>query len=198
MLKRQRPLSPTHAAVPLLDCSIGDMLAERDSKRRRTLPPPLDGSYRGLADLPYDDDSPSSMSENKQDDVFLNIPTISDAAAEYKSANSVLRELHTLHHHRLLFFQSSAAVASSTCLSGHHPCHSMSSKTHLAPFPQYHDRDSSLPHLRTNQEKNDEREKLFPALEESCVKERYEGANRFLGSLVLSRRRDLVPSMHSS
>ena len=114
MLKRQRPVSPipTFSSVPLV---IADPFVERDTKRRRTLPPVLDGACRGWAQAPLSINNEEDDGEEDyiSDDEIKTVPNCSincsltqqqpgDKAA-YTSTNSFLRELHTLQQHRHLF-----------------------------------------------------------------------------------------------
>jgi len=118
MLKRQRPVSPppTFSSIPLVVADPPADFVGRDTKRRRTLPPVLDGAHRGWAQTPL----PISIAEDDEedyisDDEIENIaPNFSNNCsliqqqqpgdkAEYSSTNSFLRELHTLQQHRLLF-----------------------------------------------------------------------------------------------
>ncbi|TFK41388.1 hypothetical protein BDQ12DRAFT_438504 [Crucibulum laeve] len=213
MLKRQRAVSPPPStpSVPLLDSSSMDMLIDRDPKRRRTLPPVLDGPSRGWG-RPYTDDSyEEDYEENDSDPIYPDTGDHDAVAAldtvEYKSANNVLRELHTLNQHRLLF-------ASTSNVPPHYLPMKRTSHTYLPPTASS-DSDAHLPptflktflpaiserprlHSATLSHHNDEPENknthgMFVE-EGHCVKERYESSNKFLGSLFLSRRRELGSS----
>lgn len=118
MLKRQRPSSPppSKLSVPLLDSSPVDMMG-RDSKRRRTLPPVLDGPSRGWEQPEGNDSERYDLEEYSDDELVESEQTrVDDSSrtdsAEYKSANSVLRELHTLYQHRLAFSTTSPSLNS--------------------------------------------------------------------------------------
>jgi len=195
MLKRQRPSSPTPSklSVPLLDSSPMDIMGP-DSKRRRTLPPVLDGPSRGwrrpegndseLYDLEgYSDDELLESEQTRVDDSGID-------SAEYKSANSVLRELHTLYQHRLMF--------SSTNPSFNGPARSPQSQptsnVYNAPIqhatfqPVISEQPKGLSYPG-NPVNPGNRQMLKN--EVHCVTERYENTNRYLGNLFLSRRREL-------
>ena len=81
-----------------------DFADTRSTKRRRTLPPVLDGAQRGWAKSLEDDEEEDD--EYDDDDNYGNHPSPLDtqaAQSEYQTTNSMLRDLHTLHQHRLLF-----------------------------------------------------------------------------------------------
>ncbi|KAF8895047.1 hypothetical protein CPB84DRAFT_1963271 [Gymnopilus junonius] len=203
MLKRQRRTSPfLPSSIPLISDSPDDFI-DRDSKRRRTTPPVLDGPSRGwTAHLPqleddeeyYDDEYPPSY--NQPLDPSLEQTSLK---SEYKSANAILRELHVLHQHRLLF------PPSDTMPSGTYNAHPPTPtsphfflseeppliKCHVQSPPQDHQRTTAFTH--TSMVKDAQQE--LPLLEEvSRVTERYESINKFLGSLFISRRRVLDTS----
>lgn len=137
MLKRQRPVSPppTFPSVPLVTADPPTDFVERDTKRRRTLPPVLDGASRGWAQAPplsinnaEDDDEEDYISDDAVENITPNFsincsltqqqqPGNKDKA-EYTSTNSFLRELHTLQQHRLLSSSSRAPSSSSSFLCG--------------------------------------------------------------------------------
>lgn len=117
MLKRQRPVSPppTFSSVPLFIADLPADLVGRDTKRRRRLPPVLDGTYRGWAQAPplsnVEDDEEDYVSDDEVEKIAPNFSINCSLTqqqqpgekAEYTSTNSFLRELHTLQQHRLLF-----------------------------------------------------------------------------------------------
>ncbi|KAE9410827.1 hypothetical protein BT96DRAFT_239680 [Gymnopus androsaceus JB14] len=110
MLKRRASSPPpsSSSSVPIISDSTS-LENIRDSKRRRVLPPVLDGQMRGWGtaqdnlyqafdeeddgeeDIIDGDDNPDASSHNKNLD------------SPYKSANGFLHELHTLQRHRILF-----------------------------------------------------------------------------------------------
>ncbi|KAG5648162.1 hypothetical protein DXG03_006116 [Asterophora parasitica] len=116
MLKRQRQSSPP-PSIPLIEdpFPFQDITeARRNSKRRRVLPPSLDGNSRGWGvfappsqDNDEDEEYVSEEDEGTEDngDRSRWAPYLS----EYKDANNVLNELHTLQQHRLLFSSGHAS-----------------------------------------------------------------------------------------
>ena len=192
MLKRQRqtsPPPPSSSSVPLISNDpVADMIErERDSKRRRTLPPSLDGAARGWAKPEitegYDDDQEEQYSD-EEDAVYDYRPTrnqVTLASAEYKSTNTMLRDLHTLHQHRLLFSSPSPAMPhiTPTKLDYHstHDASNMSyrspSKTYMQPQPER--LRPSYPSVEL--EKGLQLERNVPE-EAEIVNERYENTNK--------------------
>lgn len=82
-----------------------DLTHHRDSKRRRVLPPVLDGDARGWAKPAYDDGEEEYESDEdieRQQDAHRNAVD-AQSLSPYKSANSFLHDLHTLQRHRLMF-----------------------------------------------------------------------------------------------
>ena len=96
MLKRQRNTSP-HPAPSGSTPMFADEPTDRDSKRRRTAAPVLDGAARGWIAQPDDEDDDEYVSHDEAP--YPALPR----SEEYKCTNNMLRELHTLHQHRLLF-----------------------------------------------------------------------------------------------
>jgi len=219
MLKRQRPVSPppTFSSVPLVitDPPATDFL-RRDTKRRRTLPPVLDGAYRGWAQAPpvsinnvEDDDEEDRISDDEVENIAPNFSINCSLTqqqspgdkAEYASTNSFLRELHTLQQHRLLFLspppsvpscssnQKDAADASNVLsYSGYHPTLNYKGQFNLPPQPPIErSRVSPIPITKLSQQQNH----TFPIDEIYSVTDHYQGTNKFLGSLFLSRKRVL-------
>lgn len=191
MLKRQRPSSPPPSIsnIPFVDDS------SHDFKRRRIFPPILDGPSRGWGmsqeeDI-YEEDAGTSDEERENTSSSSN-PDV----AEYKSANTALRELHTLNQHRLTFASSSRNAARS-CTHFIDPCsysHPIClSKSHLPPI-------SDRLRAQAETKVSLSHEPLPSNSDESrIVMQRYEDTNRLLGSLFLSRRRQLNDehSLHS-
>jgi len=208
MLKRQRPVSPTptFSSVPLV---ITDPSVGRDSKRRRTFPPVLDGACRGWAQAPLSTNNEEDDGEEDYilDDEIKNIVPINltqqlpgDKAA-YTSTNSFLRELHTLQQHRLL---SSSPPPPPSFLCGSNPkdaAHSYSGY-HSPPIKGHFNLPLQLPmerlrvssHMSPTAKLSQQQSNGFPIDEIHSVTEHYEGTNKFLGSLFLSRRRILDSS----
>ncbi|KAG5341376.1 hypothetical protein E4T56_gene13289 [Termitomyces sp. T112] len=187
MLKRQRPPSPPPfvPSIPLVDDSYPD--ATRDVKRRRILPPSLDGKSRdwSIPDIPDDDDDEDYDSQHEKAKPY-GIGLTMDSA-DYKQANTVLHELHTLHQHRLLFTSThdsgSQVPTLSQCLPQHAQSNhdDVSSKMIITPHPEVSGCDYS----------NSTYPNSHPSVELERVTQRYGDTNRLLGSLFLSRRRQL-------
>ncbi|KAF8971568.1 hypothetical protein BDZ97DRAFT_1251631 [Flammula alnicola] len=196
MLKRQRPPSPSSSSIPFINDSPADLI-ERNSKRRRTVPPVLDGTARGwAAPRENEEEEDYTYSDHEVDIVAPRHDYQQQAPSQYKSTNTMLRELHTLHQHRLLFATSTVAHNSDTNATitsplypAPYPRHATPEKGHLQP---QHDRLRTAhvsPLIDKGSQVND------TSMEEvNRVTERYEGTNKFLGSLFLSRRRKLDSS----
>ena len=110
MLKRQRPISPSPSIpdIPLVSSEptssldrITDIFA-RDTKRRRTAAPVLDGRRRGWGTSGFggvgnDEDDTEGMSQDEEEceeDVDQDNRQRQEATGEYKSTNSFLHDLH--------------------------------------------------------------------------------------------------------
>jgi len=187
----------------------------RDVKRRRTVAPVLDGQSRGW-NRKEPDDSEEDEEDMSQDDE-QEIVTIegrkdewqAGAGEEYKSTNNLLRELHVLQQHKLMFSNRSSSSPSPSLYSSaqsNRPSpqsqgpNGMPTKSFVPPLsesPRTHPSDGYdskgatnqyIPNVDVQAERN----------EVQRVKERYEDTNRLLGSLFLSRRRELLgPSGNS-
>ncbi|KAL1739457.1 hypothetical protein HDZ31DRAFT_49377 [Schizophyllum fasciatum] len=198
MLKRRRAASPPPPSheVPLLPPS-----PPRDLKRRRTQPPVLDGQQRtgAVSFLPYghtadglaDDMGEEPWDEEDDENDRVSQPTVDPV--EYKSANDVLYELHALQRHRLLFAPTQAATGYL------HRNHQQPSVAAGHPFDQcppsgkgvgYLLPDHRAPSHSSRPAYKNGAAEVELSMEEQRVKERYEGANRTLGALFLSRRRE--------
>ncbi|KAH0838596.1 hypothetical protein J3R83DRAFT_6917 [Lanmaoa asiatica] len=186
-----RPLQPSHSVNP----------SQPRSKRQRIRPPPLDGALRGW--LESESAGPYWESDGEEDwiedarDVFRSPLPPSTTADQYKDANSLLHELHVLNQHRLLFAHSprdrrlnpkvplpTAHARTQDPLTGQRPtAWTDGSFYHPAPPQLAHDRPAG---------RSCESAKENGLVEEvHCVRQRYEDANRLLGSLFLSRRREV-------
>ena len=104
MLKRQRHTSPPPASQSQDVFIDSDPALLTTRKRRRTLPPVLDGQARGWgAGTQRDDDD-----EESDNDELVGVDEGSSpvpqppAQWEYKSANNLLHDLHELHRHRFI------------------------------------------------------------------------------------------------
>ncbi|KAF8239338.1 hypothetical protein L208DRAFT_86920 [Tricholoma matsutake] len=177
MLKRQRPVSPPPSipTIPLVDDPPFEMA--HHSKRRRVLPPVLDGQMRGWGRSDDEDEDEEEIEDYKEDTV--DATNLDSSLSGYKSANSVLSELHTLHRRR--HFSSSL------------PNPQLSWPQTMCLSSQAHDKNGKFAQLRPSQSYI-ERRAPEPTDELLCVTERYEDTNRLLGSLFLSRRRQLGSS----
>lgn len=171
MLKRQRPSSPPPSIsnIPLVDDS------SHDFKRRRILPPILDGPSRGWGtsqeeDI-YEEDAGTSDEERENTSSSSSNPDV----VEYSSANTVLRALHTLNQHRLT--QAFASPPRNAARSSAHfidpYSYSHLSKSHLPPISDrlraQAETRISLPHEPLSSNSDESR----------IVMQRYEDTNRY-------------------
>jgi hypothetical protein len=142
-------------ATPFLDDCPFETMIQHQSKRRRVLPPVLDGQARGWGKS-GDEDGDDEYDEYPEDPVD---PTDVDGrvadAAGYKSANGVLHELHALHRRRHFLSPSS------------NPQPSWPQTNH--PLSQVHDK---------NRLRAEPPETVTPTDELLRVMERYEDTNR--------------------
>jgi len=177
--------------------------------------PILDGEKRGwgVPTLdPYDNEYEDE--ELEQDEVGER--HIDDGhwldSGEYRSTNSFLHELHTLHQHRVSNCPTSSPLASSSQIR--QPTSSQSSplRPSIRFSPSGYDNVPTKSALPPISELSANVTSLYEELdvqrslhghdggnmmivdEVQMVKERYEDTNRLLGSLVLSRRRELQGS----
>ncbi|KAJ3998454.1 hypothetical protein F5050DRAFT_1219304 [Lentinula boryana] len=209
MLKRQRAPSPPPSSssnIPLIADSTPTENA-RDTKRRRIQPPVLDGRMRGWGtaqDTLYEtfdageDDGEEDIIE---DDEYLPGSVPSDGAnpnSSYKSTNGFLHELHTLQRHRVLFstnasiqtlnsnyfaYDSSSPQPHAYDRHLHPPGKVLFSQTNVpAAVNTLNQQESHALALAVNYEKH---------CESDSARAHYEERNRLLGSVVLSRRREL-------
>ncbi|KAF9243794.1 hypothetical protein BU15DRAFT_71916 [Melanogaster broomeanus] len=154
MLKRQRPATPPPSSLdnfpscfpdtplrPLPHRNADPTLAnEPRAKRRRIQPPVLDGALRGwLASNPsgpYREESDGEDSVEGVDDASEGhesgapLSLSLSATDQYKHANTLLHELHTLHQHRLLFTESARDG-----YLNQHSAHGISPSTTYAQYP---------------------------------------------------------------
>jgi hypothetical protein len=219
MLKRQRQVSPTptFSSVPLV---IADPYADfmgRDTKRRRTLPPVLDGACRGWAHAPLSINNEEDDGEEDyiSDDEIKNIvPNCSincsltqqqpGDKAGYTSTNSFLRELHTLQQHRLLFSSPppppSASASSFLCgsnskvaahSSSYSGYHSPPIKDHFSlPLQPPIERPQVSSHMSSTPtaKLSQQQSHGFPIDEIHSVTGHYEGTNKYALSTDVFRR----------
>ncbi|KAG8220101.1 hypothetical protein J3R82DRAFT_1120 [Butyriboletus roseoflavus] len=223
MLKRQRPVTPPPSSLddppsffsnnpirPLQPSLTADPSQPR-SKRQRVRPPPLDGALRGWlesesAGLHWESDGEEDWIEDTHDTFRSPLPP-STTIDQYKDANSLLHQLHVLNQHRLLFAHSPRDRRLSPCPRVPLPtAHTHVQDPHARQRPaawtdgsSYHSASSQVARDRLASRSfciGSAKEKGLVE-EVQCVRQRYEDANRFLGSLFLSRRRE-VEGMTSS
>jgi len=189
MLKRQRPISPppSNPVIPLV--SDPPESHHREPKRRRILPPSLDGqsrrsTFRTDEDDGGEDDDDVDLSEER-------IPPRAGASGstvhntEYESANTFLHDLHALHRHRLIFSSPSPPLLQPEL----HSTPPVQDKSYLPPIAADYSRMSDKQDSGGMHDFG-----RGSAVEEvESVKERYEDTNRLLGSLFLTRRKQLDP-----
>ncbi|KAH9949023.1 hypothetical protein B0H21DRAFT_538675 [Amylocystis lapponica] len=196
MLKRQRPSSPLPSAdIPLVPIEPSLDVYERVVKRRRQFAPPRGSRHGGGVGGTSDDDeedvpgSPEGRSEYTRGTTRWQ-----EEAGLYKTANTLLHDLHAEQRHRAIFSSHSSygvarhshtpldtcsqTVASyETRLSAHSFDRTASTSLHVQDI----DRTTSLWNGR-----------LVPEdVEVQNVTQRYEDTNRLLGSLFLTRKRQL-------
>ncbi|KAF8832560.1 hypothetical protein HHX47_DHR1001335 [Lentinula edodes] len=217
MLKRQRAPSPPPSSssnVPLIFDSTPVENA-RSTKRRRTQPPVLDGQMRGWGtpqDVLYetsDREEDDGEEDLVDDDQLYSAPDISGGAnpnSPYKSANGFLHELHTLQRHRLLYSSniSPQSPSSNNLVSHSFPQQVHAYNPHLYPPGKGLSHPISPPtsgHAQSQQGMH----ALLPYATDSgkqheltSVKGHYEEKNRLLGSVVLSRRRELEQRLQNN
>lgn len=236
MLKRQRPSTPPPSLdeipsfpdrpirpIPHREIPPDIFSHESRAKRRRILPPVLDGAQRGWGkpplSVPHADDSDGEEDWiDGEDDAepghFAESPDYTD----YKQADTMLHEMHALHQHRLMFIQPNSQPPSHLYLPPHagfsappppmatYP-HNLWQSTHglrhppsissngkvfiptlpECPLPEFY---SHLPHAAQAHTESAAHTPL-DFHEVRSVRERYEDTNKLLGSVFLSRRREL-------
>ena len=209
MLKRQRPVSPTptFSSVPLVIADPSADFVVRDTKRRRTLPPVLDGACRGWAQAPLSIDNEEDDGEEDyiSDDEIKNIAPNSlincqqqqqpGDKAGYTSTNSFLRELHTLQQHRLLSSSPPPPPSSASSFlcgsSSKDAVHSSSNSGYHSPpikghfnlplqLPIERPRVSSHMSPTPTAKLSQQQTHGFPIDEIHSVMEHYEGTNKYV------------------
>ena len=158
--------------------------------------------------LPQDSDGEEPWTD---DDESQRAPDQPVDSSEYKETNNMLHEIHALNQHRLLFVNPPPTPGPSTYASpalnslpyqlAHtseqsHPyaplaAHKLNNFSHLPVHPIHPPRFEMESHLQVGAQhppQQDDRQEV------QWVRERYEDANRLLGSLFLSRRRELFPA----
>ncbi|KAJ7783535.1 hypothetical protein DFH07DRAFT_190264 [Mycena maculata] len=184
MLKRLRPASPPPSTPSIPLVSDPSDSCRHQPKRRRILPPSLDGQSRHLVFRTSEDDGEED--DDDEDDMSLAYDRNPSGAGpsgstvhntEYQSANTFLHELHALHKHRLIFspsWQPSSPPRPS-------PASRYQDKSYLPQIPDYHrppNKDSSG--MQSFQSE-------LPYEEVQSVKERYGDTNKFRPCLFLLR-----------
>ncbi|KAF8446269.1 hypothetical protein L210DRAFT_976180 [Boletus edulis BED1] len=225
MLKRQRPATPPPSSLgdppsflpsepirPILQPLHARDPSEPRSKRRRTQPPPLDGALRGWlesepAGSHWESDGEEDWIEDPHTDLGSPLHP-STTASPYKDANTLLHELHLLNQHRMLFTRP--------------PRDQPLNPSPRAPLPAAHTHMQNAPvgygptawtngspyHPTLPQFASDGvagRSCCLEPVEDKglveevqCVRQRYEGTNKLLGSLFLSRRREVEELTYSA
>ncbi|KAL4069377.1 hypothetical protein J3A83DRAFT_4537689 [Scleroderma citrinum] len=203
MLKRQRPATPPPVSLDFAVCFPDRPVrplphsAELSNKRRRV----HDSTF---GDQPRQEESDGEEDCVDDDPSCLSPPSRADM--DYKRSNCLLHELHVLHQHRLMFSPSdhpsstygppSPSICTHFCFQGNADATNIPSRSSFdkLPIPQPSSPAHSAPHARTGQPYSDQ----AVLHEAQSVWERYEGTNRLLGSLFLSRRRELQEDSYSS
>ncbi|KAF9073741.1 hypothetical protein BDP27DRAFT_1318077 [Rhodocollybia butyracea] len=186
MLKRRASSPPPSSLsnIPIIsDTTPFEKL--RDSKRRRVDPPVLDGQMRGWGtprDVLYQSFGDEDDGEEDIIDDDNDVPRNTSPDSTYKSTNDFLHELHALQRHRLLF-SSNQGHSDKTSHDYGYPLHQPGKGMPDAPL---HQRE----HYDTMPLASEEKRHEFDS-----VREHYEEMNRLLGSVVLSRRRELGPKL---
>ncbi|KAG1757897.1 hypothetical protein EDB19DRAFT_1659685 [Suillus lakei] len=176
--------------------------------------------------MPHADDSDGEEDWiDGEDDAATGHFAASPDYTDYKRTNTMLHEMHALHQHRLMFNQPSSQPPSHLYLPPHvgfsappppmathphnlwHSTHglrhppSISSNAKLfipalpeCPLPEFY---SHLPHV-AQASTGSAAHTSMDFHEVKSVRERYEDTNKLLGSLFLSRRRELQEGPNSS
>ncbi|KAK0233403.1 hypothetical protein IW262DRAFT_78138 [Armillaria fumosa] len=172
MLKRQRATSPRVSAISNVPLVADDSPRQ---KRRRILPPALDGHLRGRIWENDEDDGEEDFEDTDEEGQDRG-----EGSLEYKAANSMLYELHALNRHRQIF---------ATTSNQHWPY------GFPGTLPEKGDSISSTPHLHHNEAKTGTQESSgsgnLSVDELQKVTQRYEETNKRLGVLFLSRRKEI-------
>ncbi|KAK0208525.1 hypothetical protein DFS33DRAFT_452884 [Desarmillaria ectypa] len=174
MLKRQRAPSPRASAsgdVPL----VADDSPRQ--KRRRILPPALDGNLRGRI---WDNGEDDGEEDYESTDADGEGKDRGEGSLEYKAENSMLYELHALNRHRQAF-----ATASHQHWPYGLPDTPPKKGGSIAPTPHLHHNEAKTYAQESSGSGN------LSADELQKVTQRYEETNKRLGILFLSRRKEL-------
>ena len=188
MLKRQRASSPSPLAQPTateLPLTSADSTSEHGAKRRRIFGPPLEEPSRGwgLVCTPSED-------EEDENDIMDGCTSNSwanrrgpspESAGEYKSANSLLHDLHAEQQHRRLMSPSSHLTPPPTPFSYHDwspPTQQPAGKSAFVIHPRPNLIQDTLPYEKYHWgvPTDTTRDELF--CDDVSVYERYEETNR--------------------
>ncbi|THH16773.1 hypothetical protein EW146_g3934 [Bondarzewia mesenterica] len=115
MLKRQRPVTPP-PSIPIV--ALDPSPFDRSVKRRRVLPPSLDGPSRGWGAPPHSQEQDSDGEEYVDEDGAMgtrtlvkdashDIGAVNSGAEAYKSVNTLLHDLHAEHQYRRVLASTS-------------------------------------------------------------------------------------------
>ncbi len=177
MLKRQRqPSPPPSSSVPFISDDIPI------SKRPRIQPPVLDGQARGRVWDDADDDGEEDVHDSFPENQWPQAPQTL-LSSEYKSANSVLHDLHALNRHRMIFSNPNFNSIDPYGLSP--TCITPQTKAVMSPILPHHHQDPAPDHKSSQTHldypsPNDASSSTTIHNEEQKVKERYEDSNKFV------------------
>jgi hypothetical protein len=159
----------------------------------------LDGASRGWArplETPFEDEedywSDDEVEEEAQS--YHSQQESQQHQSEYESTNTMLRELHTQQQHRICFAPPSTPQNASLSI---HPSH----LTISTPIPSRHlnpdkvvlplQQERLRPSFSSGPMEKGYHDDGISTEETNRITERYEGTNKLLGSLFLSRRHEL-------
>ncbi|KZV77630.1 hypothetical protein PENSPDRAFT_8781 [Peniophora sp. CONT] len=206
MLKRARASTPPPASTPdILPMLPDEPSARHTLKRRRILPPSLDGPSRGMnypstqpQQQPADDDGEEYMDDDDDEQGRVQVPL----PQTYKAVNSLLHDLHAEHQHRLLWSSPLPSTPFAPV-----PTYPHSSSVSAVGAAQYHNAQAAhaqLPHFIAPPTNMYGRSKQLvdvqlPTPPPSAVQGedaamQYEDTNRLLREAFLNRRRQLSSS----
>ncbi|KAI0252594.1 hypothetical protein BJV78DRAFT_323354 [Lactifluus subvellereus] len=204
MLKRQRASSPSPLIQPTateLPLPSADSTSEHGAKRRRISGPPLEGPSRGWGPVcaPSEDEDEDDIMNGCTPNPWANRREPSpESAGEYKTANSLLHDLHAEQQHRRLMSPSPHLTPPPTPFSypdWSPPALQQPVGKHafvIHPHPNLIQDTPLYEKYHQGVHTNKTRDGLL--CDDVSVYERYEETNRFLGSVFLERRRDLSAS----
>ncbi|VDB84495.1 unnamed protein product [Peniophora sp. CBMAI 1063] len=203
MLKRARASTPPPASSTpdLLPMLPDEPSARHTMKRRRVLPPSLDGSTRGMnySHAPIlqqpDDDGEEYMDneDDERDRVRIPVPQT------YKAVNSLLHDLHAEHQHRLLWSSPSPSTPYAPVPTYSYPASAAAvAQHHIAQTARAHLPQATPPYSVSMRSKQVADGQLLTPPPSTSHEEgtamQYEDTNRLLREAFLSRRRQLSGS----